>query len=86
LGLAPAPVTVSGSYRGVSMTIDELLDLRRREARRLAESQPFSPEWDAAMAAVEDFDEALRTWERKAGGTETPKPNSTDEMSGRENF
>jgi hypothetical protein len=68
------------------MTIDELLDLRRREGRRLAESQPFSPEWDAAMAAVEDFDEALRTWEREAGGTETPKPNSTDEMSGHEDF
>jgi hypothetical protein len=39
------------------MTIDELVVLRRREARRLAESQPFSPEWDAAMAAVDDLGE-----------------------------
>ncbi len=37
------------------MTIDELVILRRRQARRLAESQPFSPEWDAAMAAVDDL-------------------------------
>ena len=43
------------------MTIDELLTLRLREERRLAESVPFSPEWDAAMAAVVDLDEALRT-------------------------
>ncbi len=41
------------------MTIDDLARLRRREARRLAESQPFSPEWDAAKAALEDFDQAL---------------------------
>jgi hypothetical protein len=39
------------------MTIDELVVLRRREARRVAESQPFSPEWDAAMAAVDDLGE-----------------------------
>jgi hypothetical protein len=37
------------------MTIDELVVLRRRGARRVAESQPFSPEWDAAMAAVDDL-------------------------------
>jgi hypothetical protein len=42
------------------MTIDELAQLRRREARRLAESQPFSPEWDAAKAALDDFDEAQK--------------------------
>jgi hypothetical protein len=83
--VAPAPVTVSGSYRGVSMTIDELLDLRRRQRRRLAESQPFSPEWDAAMAAVEDFDEAVRTWEAQSGDTETPRSQSTDDRSCREN-
>lgn len=39
------------------MTIDELVVLRRREARRLAESQPFSPEWGAAMAAMDDLGE-----------------------------
>ena len=43
------------------MTIDELLALRRREARRLADSSPSSPEWDAALASVEDLDEELRT-------------------------
>lgn len=42
------------------MAIDELAQLRRREVRRLAESQPFSPEWDAAKAALDDFDEALK--------------------------
>ena len=46
---------------GESMTIDELLVLRLHEKRRLAESAPLSPEWDAAMAAVEDLDEQLRT-------------------------
>ena len=35
------------------MSIDELLALRRQEARRLADSVPSSPEWDAAMAAAE---------------------------------
>lgn len=43
------------------MTIDELLALRLREVRRLAESVPFSQDWDAAMATVEDLEEALRT-------------------------
>jgi hypothetical protein len=43
------------------MTIAELLALRRREARRLAEPFPSSPEWAAAMAAVEDLDEQLLT-------------------------
>lgn len=42
------------------MTIDELAQLRRREVRRLADSQPFSPEWDAAKAALDDFDAALK--------------------------
>ncbi len=43
------------------MTIDELLALRQREARRLAEAMPFSPEWDAAMTALEEIDEAVRS-------------------------
>lgn len=42
------------------MTIDELAGLRRREERRLAESAPFSPEWDAAKAAVDEYDDAMR--------------------------
>ena len=43
------------------MTIDELIALRKREARRVAESAPSSPEWDAAVAAVDDLDEQLRS-------------------------
>jgi hypothetical protein len=58
------------------MTIDELLALRLREARRLAEAAPFSPEWDAAMAAVEDLDEALRTRDSGVNDAATPRPPS----------
>lgn len=60
------------------MTIDELLTLRLREERRLAESVPFSPEWDAAMAAVVDLNEALRTRDGEVNDAATPKPPSTD--------
>jgi hypothetical protein len=50
------------------MTIDELAFLRRREARRLAESQPYSPEWDAARAAIDDFDDELRALGKNLDG------------------
>jgi hypothetical protein len=56
------------------MTFDELLALRRREMRRRDESPPFSPEWDAAMAAVEDLDEQLRA---RAGELTTQRSSTT---------
>ena len=68
------------------MTIDELLTLRLRAARRLAESPPFSPEWDAAMAAVEDLDEVLRTQANEIGDAATPRPPSTDSRFRRKNL
>lgn len=42
--------------------LDELLALRRRASRRIAESLPYSPEWDAAMASLEDLERALQEW------------------------
>jgi hypothetical protein len=60
------------------MTIDEVLALRLREARRVAASAPFSPEWDAAMAAVEDLDEALGTRDSELNDAATPRPRWTD--------
>jgi hypothetical protein len=56
------------------MTFDELLALRRREMRRRDESPPFSPEWDAAMAAVEDLDAQLRA---RAGELTTQRSSAT---------
>jgi hypothetical protein len=50
------------------MTIDELLAARRREGRRLDSALPYSPEWDAAMAAVEDLDMALLGRQQERGG------------------
>lgn len=47
--------------------LDELLALRRLASRRIAESLPYSPEWDAAMASLEDLERALREWTDKAG-------------------
>jgi hypothetical protein len=60
------------------MTIEELLALRQREARRLAESIPFSPEWDAAMTAIEDLDEAVRSRQGEASVEAAPERDSTD--------
>lgn len=45
--------------------LDELQALWRRESRRLAESLPYSPEWDAAMASLEDLERALQEWTDK---------------------
>ena len=59
------------------MTIAELLGLRRREARRLAESVPSSPEWDAAMAAVEDLDEQLQTRADEVNDAASPTSSTT---------
>jgi hypothetical protein len=56
------------------MTIDELLRLRQREMLRRDASPPFSPEWDAAMAAVEDLDEQLRA---RAGELTTQRSSTT---------
>jgi hypothetical protein len=65
------------------MTIDELANLRRREARRLAESQPFSPEWDAAKAAVDDVDAALQAQRGDRDGPERPASRQADAGSQR---
>jgi hypothetical protein len=67
------------------MTIDELLALRRQEAHRISESAPFSPEWDAAMSAVEDLDEALRAWESQQADPAIPSARSTGSRLDREN-
>jgi hypothetical protein len=66
------------------MTIDELLTLRVHERRRLADSAPFSPEWDAAMAAVEDIEETLRARGSESGAAEPPKPPLTNTGARRE--
>jgi hypothetical protein len=66
------------------MTIDELLALRLHEKRRLADSAPFSPEWDAAVAAVEDIDMALRARGSEAGDTAMSRPPSTDTGASRD--
>jgi hypothetical protein len=68
------------------MTINELLALRRREARRLAESPPSSPEWDAAMAAVEDLDEQLRTRAGELDDAATPRSSTTDTRTHRDDL
>ena len=60
------------------MTIDELLALRLRAARRVAESAPSSPEWDAAVAAVDDLDEQLRSRAGEGNDAATPRLRSTD--------
>jgi len=59
------------------MSIDELLALRRQEARRLADSVPSSPEWDAAMASVEDLDEELRALHVDPNEPTNPRPQTT---------
>jgi hypothetical protein len=63
---------------GESMTIDKLLTLRLHERRRLAQSGSFSPEWDAAMAAVEDIEELLRARGSEASDAAKSRPPSTD--------
>jgi hypothetical protein len=68
------------------MTTAELLSLRRREARRLAESVPSSPEWDAAMAAVEDLDEQLRTRAAKLNDAATPTSSTTHTGASRDDL
>jgi hypothetical protein len=68
------------------MTIAELLALRVREERRLVESVPFSPEWDAAMATVVDLDEALRTRDREVNHTAISRPPSTDTRTHRDDL
>jgi hypothetical protein len=59
------------------MTVGDLLLLRRREARRLAEPVLSSPEWDAAIAAVEDLDEQLRARAGKLNDAATPTSSTT---------
>src|ERR1035437_3303091 len=78
------PRRASSRVAGEWMTIAELLALRLREARRLAEAAPFSPEWDAAMAAVEDLDEALRTRDSGVNDAATSRPPSTDTGASRD--
>jgi hypothetical protein len=68
------------------MTIAELLAMRLREERRLVESVPFSSEWHAAMAAVVDLDEALRTRDSKVNQAAMSRPPSTDSMAHRDNL
>lgn len=65
------------------MTIDESASLRRQKARRLAEAQPFSPEWDAAKAAIDDFDEALQAGRDERSGPERPTSTQADAGSQR---
>jgi len=65
------------------MTIDELASLQRQQERRLAESQPYSPEWDAAKAAVDDFDEALQAQRDDRAGPERPTSRQEDAGSQR---
>jgi hypothetical protein len=65
------------------MTIDELASLQRQQARRLAEAQPFSPERDAAKAAIDDFDEALEAQRDDRAGPERPTSRQADAGSKR---
>lgn len=45
----------------------EILTQRLRRARiRAEDAPPFSPDWDAAMAAVEDLERRLRAATREA--------------------
>lgn len=60
------------------MRIDELLAVRKREARRVAASAPFSPEWDAAMAALEALDQELRTRAGELNDAAPPRSSTTD--------
>jgi hypothetical protein len=68
------------------MTIAELLALRLREERRLVESVPFSPEWDAAMATVVDLDEALRTGDREVNDAAISRPPPRDTRTHRDDL
>ena len=68
------------------MTIAELLALRLREERRLVESVPFSPEWDAAMTAVVDLDRALRTRDSDVNEAAMSRPPSTDSRARRDDL
>lgn len=68
------------------MTIAELLALRLREERRLVESVPFSPEWDAAMATVVDLDEALRTGDREVNDAAISGPPPRDTRTHRDDL
>ena len=60
------------------MTTGELITLQARQRRRLTQSAPFSPEWDAAMAAVEDIEELLRARGSEASDAAKSRPPSTD--------
>jgi hypothetical protein len=58
------------------MTTGELRTLQARQRRRLTQSAPFSPEWDAAMAAVEDIEELLRARGSEASDAAKSRPPS----------
>jgi hypothetical protein len=60
------------------MKIDALVALRAREAKRVAESARSSPEWDAAVAAVEELDEQLRARAGEVVDAAKPALRSTD--------
>jgi hypothetical protein len=60
------------------MTTGELITLQARQRRRLAQSAPFSPEWDAAMAALEDIEAALRVRASEASDASPSRPPSPD--------
>jgi hypothetical protein len=60
------------------MEIDALVALRAREVKRVAESARSSPEWDAAVAAVEDLDEQLRDRAGDVADAAKPTLRSTD--------
>ena len=60
------------------MTTGELITLQARQRRRLTQSAPFSPEWDAAMAAVEDIEELLRARASEASDASPSRPPSPD--------
>jgi hypothetical protein len=61
-------------WDGYSMTTGELLTLQARQRRRLAQSAPFSPEWDVAMAALEDIEAALRVRASEASDASPSRP------------
>jgi hypothetical protein len=56
------------------MTTGELLTLQARQRRRLAKSAPFSPEWDATLAALEDIEAALRVRASEASHASPSRP------------